>query len=271
MALPAPRPRPWTPGVTLFGASSPVACTVRFISFSLIGEHTRHGCRVCSVKIVRECLCDECDQCDAAARAVAHAGPCAAHAARGWRGPAAGQRKGAAQPPGRLAGGPHAAAWGRMPFQTRKRVGTKGHAGPCAALAARGWRGPAAGQRERSAQPPGRLAGGPHAAAWGAHARHLVLPPHCTAFERVPMQCTAAGCSSCELPSSRSCVTRRTMRRREKCACNARKRRVSFRCTIAHRRRTHLSGPTVVECILMQRVARHHRLQRRWRVHLCVP
>ena len=26
--------------------------------------------------------------------------------------------------------------------------------------------------------------------------------------ERVPMQCTAAGCSSCELPSSRLCVTR---------------------------------------------------------------
>ena len=76
--------------------------------------------------------CDQCDQC--AARAVAHAGPCAAHAARGWRGPAAGRRKGAAQPPGRLAWGTHAAAWGRMPFHTRKRVGAarpmRAHARP---------------------------------------------------------------------------------------------------------------------------------------------
>ena len=41
-----------------------------------------------------------------------------------------------------------------------------GHSGPCAAHARRGWRGPAAGQRERSSQPPGRLAWGPHAAPW---------------------------------------------------------------------------------------------------------
>ena len=49
-------------------------------------------------------------------------------------GPAPGQRKGAAQPPGRLAWGPHAAAWGRMPFHTRKRVGAarpmRAHARP---------------------------------------------------------------------------------------------------------------------------------------------
>jgi hypothetical protein len=46
---------------------------------------------------------------------MGHAGPCAAHAARGWRGPAAGQREGSSQPPGRHAWGPHAVAWLEFP------------------------------------------------------------------------------------------------------------------------------------------------------------
>jgi len=37
---------------------------------------------------------------------MGHAGPCAAHAALAWRKPAAGQRDGSSQPPGRLAWGP---------------------------------------------------------------------------------------------------------------------------------------------------------------------
>jgi hypothetical protein len=103
------------------------------------------------------------------------------------------------KPMGGAAHGPAwAAAWGAHASSCRR---CSAHAGPCADLCearlTRARCGPS-GQRKGAAQPPGRLAWGPHSAAWGAHARHLVLP----------MQCTAAGCSSCELPSSRSCVTR---------------------------------------------------------------
>jgi hypothetical protein len=50
-----------------------------------------------------------------------------------------------------------------------------------------------------------------HGARMPLHGEHMPATLSCHPIaqpERVPMQCTAAGCSSCELPSSRSCVTR---------------------------------------------------------------